>query len=100
MEKAKKFDGDKPRTDLVPVEAILGMAKVFGFGAKKYGDMNWAVDGGLEYSRLYGAVLRHVFAWYSGEDTDPESGLPHLHHAMCGLAMLADSKTNKDDRPI
>ena len=47
-------------------------------------------------------ALRHLAAFQRGEDLDPESGLPHLAHAMCNLRMLTlYSRTYKegDDRP-
>ena len=40
-------------------------------------------------------------AWQRGEDNDPESGLPHLGHAMCNLVMLstfAKTYAEGDDR--
>jgi len=98
---AKKYDGDKPRTDLLPVVPLLKTASVFGYGAKKYNDYNYANGDGLQWSRLYGACLRHMFAWWQGEDMD-ESGHNHLYHAICELLMLAHlqelGKTKGDDR--
>ena len=101
-QQAKKFDDDKPRTDLVPPSAITAAAEVFAFGAKKYGDRNW--EQGLSYGRLYGAILRHLLAWWAGQELDPESGLPHLGHALCSLMMLHDTQIDPpsdslDDRP-
>jgi ADP-heptose:LPS heptosyltransferase len=46
--------------------------------------------------------MRHLAAWQRGEENDPETGLPHLAHAMCNLRMLTlYSKTypEGDDRP-
>lgn len=40
--------------------------------------------------------------WQRGEDIDPESGQPHLAHAMCNLRMLTLYTKNfpeGDDRP-
>ena len=101
---AKKFDTDKPRYDLVPVYPTEAAAKVFAFGANKYGDRNWEL--GLQYGRLKAALMRHVEAFWKGEEIDPESGLPHLGHAMCCLMMLTEQTLNPnydadelDDRP-
>lgn len=97
----KKFDEGKPRTDLIPPDPLIAAAKVFAFGAGKYGDRNW--ESGLAYGRLYGAIQRHLLAWWSGEYLDPESGLPHLSHALCTMLMLADTADELDgaldDRP-
>lgn len=96
---ALKFDGEKPRTDLVPWDVVLEAAKVFTYGAAKYDDRNYF---GLSQSRLYGAVQRHLIAWYTGEDTDPETGESHLSHALCGVMMLLEKEMHElgdDDRP-
>lgn len=47
---------------------------------------NWAL--GMEWSRVYGAMLRHLNAWASGEDIDEESKLRHLAHASFGMMVL------------
>lgn len=95
-----KFDSDKPRTDLIPPQALLQIAEVFAFGAKKYDDRNW--EKGLLYHRIYGAMLRHLYAFWGGEDNDPESGKSHLAHAGCCLFMLMGTVAQHpelDDRP-
>lgn len=85
----QKFDFDKVRLELLPPEFLEGIGKVLTFGAKKYAAGNWASGDGFDWSRLYGALLRHMMAWANGEDIDPESGLSHLYHAGCMLAFLA-----------
>ena len=95
-----KQDSGKTRFDLLPPDALSQIADVLAFGADKYGEYNWAR--GSKWSRFYGAVLRHVFAWWGGEDKDPETGLSHLAHAACGLIFLLsyESRGNDgDDRP-
>jgi hypothetical protein len=76
-----KFDQDKPRMDLLDPLALEGLAAVLTFGAKKYAAHNWR--GGISYSRLFGALLRHTFAILRGEYIDSESGLPHVDHIGC-----------------
>jgi hypothetical protein len=97
-----KHDQGKPRPELIPPSAINGAARVFAFGAKKYDDRNW--EKGIDFSRLYGALLRHVNAFWDGQDKDDESGDDHLAHALCCLMMLYEHSTNPkytefDDRP-
>lgn len=97
-----KFDGGKNRVDLVDPMFIQGTANAMTFGATKYGDNNWR--GGIKQSRLYGAILRHLFAYWLGETNDPESNLHPLDHAAAGLMMLMrhakDPKyMDLDDRP-
>jgi len=100
-EKGKKFDGEKVRVELIPFYPLIQIAKVMTFGAKKYGDNNWRE--GLKWSRVLGAILRHLFAWAMGEKFDPESGINHLAHAGCGVMFLLEfDKTHPelDDRPL
>lgn len=94
-----KHDGEKPRVDLVPAGAVLAIADVFTFGAKKYAPNNWR--GGFDWSRLIGALERHIAAFKEGEDLDPESGLPHMAHAGCCVMMLLEHQRlgyGTDDR--
>jgi hypothetical protein len=99
-EEGVKFDQDKIRTDLLPPDAMLGIAEILTFGAKKYGDRNW--ERGMKWSRPYGALLRHIWAWWNGEDKDPETGKSHLDHAACCISFLSayeKRKIGEDDRP-
>jgi len=88
LDKGMKFDGDKLRMDLVPIPAIKAMAMGFGYGAKKYGEWNWRYFKKEDWKRLYAACLRHLFAWWEGEEIDEESELHHLVLATCEIAML------------
>jgi hypothetical protein len=81
----KKNDNGKAPISYIPTEFILGTANVFAFGARKYAAHNYRL--GLAHSRLLDANIRHVLAILGGEEIDPESGLPHRHHAACSLAM-------------
>ena len=86
MTEANKHDGGKPRMDLLPPEALVAMAKILTGGAATYGARNW--EKGLAWGRISGALLRHLTAWMAGEDTDPESGLPHSWHVLTNAAFL------------
>ncbi len=83
-----KYDGDKPIMAYLPPYAIGQMAQVMTFGAKKYGGFNYL--GGISYTRLISAGLRHTFSYLRGENLDPESGLPHWAHALACFAMLGE----------
>lgn len=96
----KKYDGDKARYDLIPPEVEEAIAKVLSFGAAKYGSRNWEL--GMRWGRPYAALRRHMAAWWSGEDTDPETGMSHLWHAACCIAFLTAFEARgvgTDDRP-
>jgi hypothetical protein len=85
---AVKNDSAKPRTDLLPSKPLLAVSEVLRFGAQKYAEHNWRK--GMDWSRLHGAALRHLLAFADGEDLDPESGLPHIDHALCCLLFLSE----------
>lgn len=69
--------GVKPeRYDLLPVEALDIMARLYGFGAEKYAAHNWRK--GYDWSKSYASLMRHATRFWAGEDLDPETGLPHL----------------------
>lgn len=99
-EEGKKFDQDKVRLDLLPEEGLWEIGRVLTMGARKYGEHNWRK--GMAWSRLFGAIKRHLSAMWQGEDVDPESGLLHAAHAACGTLMLLVYQLlgmGTDDRP-
>lgn len=81
-----KHDTGKSRLDLLPFDALIEVGYILTFGASKYADRNWEL--GMEWGRLHGAALRHLSAWGTGEDKDPETGRSHLAHAACCCLML------------
>lgn len=94
-----KFDSDKPPMDLLDGYALTEISHVLAFGAKKYAAHNWRK--GIQLSRLLGAALRHLHAVNGGEDTDPETGLPHLAHAGCCIMFalwMMKYRQDMDDR--
>lgn len=98
----KDLIGDtKVAVHLVPPALVLHAAEALKLGAEKYGPYNWR-QYPIQAHAYYAALLRHLTAWWDGEDDDPESGASHLSHAAAGLAILLDamsSGTLKDDRP-
>lgn len=83
-----KHDGDKPPMELLSHTALVEIAKVFGYGKGKYGKFNYRK--GLDYGRIIGAAYRHLSAFNSGEDVDPETQLSHIAHLGCCVFMLLD----------
>jgi len=96
-----KHDSEKLRMDLIPVSSELALAEVLSFGSLKYSDRNW--ENGFKWSRVYGAARRHLAAWFSGENNDPESNINHLKHCLCNIAFLIEfleTHPELDDRPV
>jgi hypothetical protein len=81
-----KFDEDKPRPELIPAEVIDALGVVLAYGAKKYEDRNW--EKGMAWGRVFGALQRHLWAWWSGSGKDDDTGFSHLWHAACCIAFL------------
>lgn len=99
MAEAQKQDSGKLSFSAIPQLALRNVARSFTYGAKKYGLYNYS--NGLTTTRLMDAAQRHINAFMTGEDIDPESGNTHLSHAIASLMMLEDAMLtgqNKDDR--
>lgn len=83
-----KFDQNKLRWWLLPVEPIQEVIKVLMHGSQKYADFNWQKVADAE-ERYWSAAVRHIMAERSGEERDPETGLLHVSHATTCLIFLA-----------
>jgi hypothetical protein len=95
-----KADDGKSRVDLIPPEVLLELGKLYGLGAVKYADDNWKL--GIEYKRVYAAMLRHAYKWWAGEEVDEVDKQHHLDSVIwCAVAlryyMLHYDKYNKFD---
>jgi hypothetical protein len=96
---------DMIATNKVPFHLWPETASAYGAmgfldGALKYGRSNWR-HAGVKASIYYDAARRHLNAWFEGEDNDPQSGVPHLGHALACIAILVDAveaKKLNDDR--
>lgn len=88
------------RYDLIPAFPLDQLARLYGRGAAKYEDRNW--EKGYDASLSFAALNRHLWAWWNGEDTDPEMGLSHLvavaWHAFA-LLEIHQKWDGFDDRP-
>lgn len=79
--------------------ALLAVGRVLEHGARKYAPNNWTrAPSWMEYVH---PMFRHLLAWMSGEDKDPDTGESHIAHLACDALFLLEfieSKTSKDDR--
>lgn len=90
-----KYDNGKLPLDLLDPLALEGLAAVLQFGAKKYASHNWR--GGISWSRLVAALMRHTFCILRGEYVDSESGLPHIDHVQCCAMFLSNMMKTRPD---
>lgn len=70
-------------------------------GALKYGRHNYR-EAGVRGSVYFDACQRHLWAYWEGEDIDPDSGVSHLVKAMACLIVWRDAQLyglETDDRP-
>jgi hypothetical protein len=99
VEGGLKKDSEKSRVDLIDAEFLEGLGDVLRFGANKYTAHNWR--SGIRFSRLLGAIFRHLVALLKGEDIDKESGLGHVFHLACSCMFLSwhlKHRPDLDDR--
>jgi hypothetical protein len=87
-DQGNKWDQEKVDYSFLPSKAVEEVLKIYMGGAKKYGRGNYLK--GISYSRVFSAAMRHLWAWWRGEETDPESGLSHLSHAIWNCLTLLE----------
>lgn len=97
---AVKYDGGKPSVWRGVVNyfprAVLAVAEVSTFGAKKYAWNGWeGVEEGFE--RYKDAQNRHALKAATGETTDPDSRLLHLAHEAWGALASLELYLRKKD---
>lgn len=82
--------GDKVPFHLWPETASALGALAMLDGALKYGRGNFR-PGGVRFSIYFDANRRHWNKILEGEWVDPDSGLPHIAHALACAAIVADA---------
>jgi len=91
----------KVSMSVLPANVMLEVATAMFEGASKYGRHNYR-HAGVRASVYYDATLRHLIAWWEGEDIDDASSLSHITKAISSLVVLRDAMLNDmltDDRP-
>ena len=82
--------------------AALHGAHAMMDGARKYGPFNWR-DKKVQAHIYVDAALRHIAAWFDGEELADDSKVHHLGHAIACCAILLDAQATDsliDDRPV
>lgn len=86
----------------VPLPPLYELGLAMMEGGRKYGTHNYRAIG-VRASTYFDASMRHIMAWWEGEDTDPDSGMAHITKAIASLFVLRDAQLMgkcQDDRPI
>lgn len=93
--KNDRIDG-KLRWDLMPLDCLNEIARVYTSGANKYGENTWQyLDNG--YERYKGALLRHLYEDSIGNDTDEDTGCIHLAQVAWNAIAMLWIKLHKDE---
>lgn len=89
---------DKLRWELLPLEDVEDIVRVYTAGAKKYGENKWQdLPDGIR--RYKAALLRHLVEFDRGNEIDKETGCLHLAQvAWNAIAMLHISKKTKQQQ--
>ena len=86
---------------VVPPASFFYEAAAFQDGQEKYGPYNWRKTN-VRLSVFMDAALRHLLAYYDGENFAKDSGVHHLGHAKACIGIIIDgfeSGVLIDDRP-
>ena len=98
-QQALRYNQGKLQWSLIDFKSLEGLVKVLEMGAKKYDKHNWKK--GMPITQVSESLMRHLFAFLNGEDTDSESGLSHISHVMCNamfIEYIMREKPEFDDR--
>ncbi len=93
MIKGDRFNEGKLKWSNVEFKSLEPLVRVLMFGEQKYGKNNWRK--GLDKDEILESAMRHLIAMLDGEETDLESGLPHVGHLLCNC-MFYQHECNKE----
>jgi len=88
-----KVDHGKPELSRIldaPL-SMAGLAACLKMGESKDGRTRLSWQQYNDPQGLTNALLRHLMAWQSGEEVDPESGLNHLQHVVTNAVILCET---------
>ncbi len=91
----------KAYLSVVPLGVLWELGLAMLEGSLKYGRHNYR-KAGVRASVYFDATMRHMSAWWEGEDIDPDSELSHITKAIASLTVLRDAMQQQmwvDDRP-
>ena len=97
----EEFGSKKIPMSVISAPFLSELALAMYEGARKYGRHNYRTSN-IKASTYYDACMRHLMAWFEGEDIDPDSGICHLTKVAACIAVIRDSMIQGkwiDDRP-
>ena len=103
LERALRYNVDKSQLHFILAfpQALRAVADITTYGSHKNEMYNFLK--GASSSESVSSLLRHLDAWWRGEELDPESKLHHLAHLAWNALRLCDEHlrgTSIDDRPV
>lgn len=93
--KSIRKNNGKPKLGYLDPEFLKGMADILTLGEDKYEKYNFLKP--TDWSTPYDSAMRHLLAFWGGEDDDRESGKHHLLHAATNLMFLYYQINNYED---
>jgi len=93
-----KLDGGKPLAGELVLSfprALEALVQVATYGAGKYSRQGFLQVPNAKV-RYLDACMRHLLKYGQGEHLDPESGLPHIDHALWNVAAIVELGRRKD----
>jgi len=87
---------------VVPPALMIGAAEAMQTGAAKYGPFNYR-ENKVQAVIYYEAILRHLFAWFDGQELAEDTNVHHLRHVAAGVGILLDALAEGnliDNRPV
>jgi hypothetical protein len=81
-----KQSADKLDWTILPFSVLERTVEIMNYGAKKYTPLNWLKVPKEEYVK---ALLRHLIAYLTNEEIDPESNHHHIDHLICNAIFLS-----------
>lgn len=94
-----RFNAGKMRFNLIPMDALVELARVYSVGALKYDDDNWLK--GMSWKEMIDCADRHFGLWQMGLHRDKDTGCHHLAMAawnILGLLVYELRGLGTDDR--
>ena len=96
---ALRYNEGKLQWSMLDFKSLEGMVRVLEMGSRKYSKDNWKL--GMPVTQVCESLMRHLFAFMSGENTDPESGESHMSHVLVNamfVEYIMKERSQFDDR--